>query len=86
MQKLLIHIPEGLVRELDAKARENHLNRSEALRESVRFWTRHQASTAPKNLKDIRRILKEMDQARKEGRSRKSAEAMVREDREGARW
>ncbi len=83
MSKILLEIPDQLLRQVDAKAKINHLKRSEAARQALSFWIKEgQDHIPPMERPGIREMIREMDAFRHRGRSRKSSEQLIREDRE----
>ena len=49
MYKMLLNIPEELLKETDTKARRVHLGRSEAVRQALRSWVREDVALSPKD-------------------------------------
>jgi hypothetical protein len=83
MPKILLEIPNELLIRIDSKAKSNHLKRSEAARIALSFWLKEGENLVPPIKRPgISAIIREMDDFRRRGHSRKGAERLVREGRE----
>lgn len=83
MTKILINIPEELLAEVDRRAREENMTRSEATRLALRAWLRSGEYVAPLHRPGFAEVVKRMQAAAKSKRGSVPAEVLIRKDREG---
>ena len=82
MAKILINIPDGLLEEVDRKAGEENMTRSEATRLALRIWLKSESYIAPVHRPGFVGIQKRMRAAAKTSTTSSQAEALIRKDRE----
>jgi metal-responsive CopG/Arc/MetJ family transcriptional regulator len=82
MSKILINIPEELLEEVDRKAREENMTRSEATRLALRAWLRSGKYVAPLDRPGFAAIEARIRAAAKSNRSSLSSGVLIRKDRE----
>jgi hypothetical protein len=82
MAKILINIPSELLEQVDRRAREENMTRSEATRLALRVWLRPGKYVAPLHRPGFADIEERMWVAAKSNRSAVPAEALIRKDRE----
>lgn len=82
MAKILINVPDEMLKQVDKKAKKNHLTRSEATREAFRRWLADADYLAPANRAGFGGILERMMRASKANKGEGTAEKWIREDRE----
>ena len=82
MSKILISLPDEMLKQFDEKARKNHMTRSEAMREAVRQWFSGVAYVPPAKRPGFEEWRSSVEEARALGWGKgKSSVKMVREDR-----
>ena len=81
MAKILINIPDELLEEVDRRAREEKMTRSEATRLALRGWLRSGKYVAPIHRPGFAEIEARMSKAAKSNRSSDPAEALIRRER-----
>lgn len=83
MTKTLISIPGELLKQVDQKARVNHLNRSEAAREAFRHWLVEPDLVPPMDRPGFANAMKRLETLRSKSKSIKGGLARaLRQDRE----
>jgi metal-responsive CopG/Arc/MetJ family transcriptional regulator len=82
MSKILINIPGELLEEVDHRAREEKMTRSEAIRLALREWMRTRNYVAPNQRPGFCEIEKRMRAAAESNQSGITAEALIRKERE----
>ena len=84
MAKVLLSIPEPILKQVDKKAKLNHLSRSEAARIALSFWAEKGDDLIPPiERPGVKEIIAEMDAIRRKARPSKiPSEAWLRKDRE----
>ena len=82
MAKILIHIPDELLEEVDRRARKENMNRSEATRLALRAWLRSEKYVAPFHRPGFAEIEARMRTMAESKRASLPAEALIRKDRE----
>ncbi len=82
MTKILINIPAELLEEVDRRAREEKMTRSEATRLALRTWLRSEKYVAPIHRTGFAEIAARMSAAARSKRSSVPAETLIRKDRE----
>ena len=82
MAKILINIPAALLEEVNRKAKEEKMTRSEATRQALRSWLRSRKYVAPIQRPGFAEIEERMRAAAGSNRSSIPAEAMIRKERE----
>ena len=86
MSKILVSLPDEMLKRMDKKAKENHMTRSEAVREAVRQWFSGVTYIPPAQRPDFMEWVSSIQEARSSGWGKgKTAEEMIREDRERGR-
>jgi metal-responsive CopG/Arc/MetJ family transcriptional regulator len=82
MAKILINIPAELLEEVDRRAREEKMTRSEATRLALRSWLRSRKYVAPIQRSGFAEIEERMRATAASKRRSVPAEAMIRKERE----
>ena len=83
MSKILVSLPDEMLKRMDVKAKKNHMTRSEAVREAVRQWFSGVVYVPPSQRPDFGEWNSSVQEARAAGWEKgKTAEKMIREDRE----
>ncbi len=86
MSKILVSLPEEMLKRMDKKAKEKHMTRSEAVREAVRQWFSGVVYVPPAQRPGFEEWLSSIQEARVSDWGKgKTAEEMIREDRERGR-
>jgi len=82
MAKILINIPSELLEEVDRRAREENMTRSEATRFALRVWLRSEPYIAPMHRPGFADIAERMRAAAKSNSGSVPAETLIRKGRE----
>jgi hypothetical protein len=84
MAKVLLNIPEPILKQVDKKAKMNHLSRSEAARIALSFWAEKGNDLIPPiERPGVREIIAEMDAIQRKAKpSKLSSVEWLRKDRE----
>ncbi len=82
MRKILINIPDVLLEEVDRRAGEEDMTRSEAIRLALRAWLRSGEYVAPLHRPGFAEIVKRMKEAARSQGGSLPAEALLRKDRD----
>ncbi|MBI4470206.1 MAG: ribbon-helix-helix protein, CopG family [Acidobacteria bacterium] len=82
MAKVLITLPDELLKQVDQRARKHHLTRSAASREAFRQWLAQGDYIAPVDRPGFLQIQNRMEKARRRRKSDGSAEEWLRRDRD----
>lgn len=82
MTKILINIPTELLEEVDGRAREEKMTRSEATRLALRIWLKSRRYIVPAERPGFAEIEERMRAVAGSDRTSLTAAAMIRRDRE----
>jgi Arc/MetJ-type ribon-helix-helix transcriptional regulator len=82
MKKILINIPDDLLEKVDKRAREENMNRSEAVRLALHAWLRPGKYVAPLHRPGFAQIEARIRAAASSSRTSLPAEIQIRKDRE----
>ncbi len=83
MSKILVSLPDEMLKRMDDKAKKNHMTRSEAVREAVRHWFSGVVYIPPAERTGFEEWRLSVQEARATGWGKgKTAIKMIREDRE----
>ncbi len=82
MTKVLINMPEELLEEVDRKAKEDGMSRSEAVRWALRGWLQSPKYVPPMSRPGYKKLRARMMKAAKLNVTSEPSEVQIRKDRE----